>query len=280
MNMVLTRYKANIGLEKKIRVALVSDLHDRNPSETLRMLRRIRPDLILAAGDILERHEKGKSPWTVEKMDAWQGISRKNTWFTKLIKALDGSLPSAHKKRRAWYEKNGYVFLREASGIAPVVMGVGNHEWYYTGRDLAVLKRYGIRLLDNEDCELKVKGQSLRAGGLSTRYDLEWLDEFSRKPGKKILICHHPDYYFRYIRGESRDTFDLVVSGHTHGGQWRLFSAGGRRRGIPVFSPGQGVFPAHAYGRYGKLIVSSGVSNTTRIPRFGNPCEVVVIEMK
>ena len=88
MNMVLTRYKANIGLEKKIRVALVSDLHDRNPSETLRMLRRIRPDLILAAGDILERHEKGKSPWTVEKMDAWQGISRKNTWFTKLIKAL------------------------------------------------------------------------------------------------------------------------------------------------------------------------------------------------
>lgn len=279
--MILTRYKVDIGLEKKIRCALVSDLHDRDPRETLRLLRQIQPDVILAAGDLMERHEKGKSPWTVEKMDAWQGISRKNLWFTRLIKALDGSLPSSQeKKKRAWDEKNGYFFLEKASEIAPVIMGVGNHEWYFTESDRALFHRLGVILLDNEDCELEIGGQSLRVGALSTRYDLGWLKSFAGKPGKKILICHHPDYYFRYIRGHRWDTFDLVVSGHTHGGQWRLFGAGGRRRGIPVFSPGQGVFPPHAYGRYGKLIVSSGVSNTTWIPRFGNPCETVVIELE
>src|SRR5699024_10386806 len=56
MSMVLTRYRVKIGLEKKIRIALVSDLHDRDPGEALFMLRRIHPDLILAAGDLMERH--------------------------------------------------------------------------------------------------------------------------------------------------------------------------------------------------------------------------------
>ena len=278
MSMVLTRYRVKIGLEKKIRIALVSDLHDRDPGEALFMLRRIHPDLILAAGDLMERHEKGMSPWTVEEMDAWQGISRRKTWFTRLIKALDGSLPSDRPQKKAWDERNGYAFLREASRIAPVVMGVGNHEWYFTEKDRSVMEHYGVRLLDNADCELEIRGQRLRIGGLSTRYDMGWLKAFSMKQGKKILICHHPDYYIRKIRGHLWDRFDLVVSGHTHGGQWRLFGAGGRKRGISVFAPGQGIFPKYAYGRYGKLIVSSGVSNTTKIPRFGNPCEIVLIE--
>lgn len=278
--MILTRYTVNSGLEKKIRCALVSDLHDRDPGKTLDLLKQVHPDLILIAGDLMERHEKGESPWTVESMDAWQGISRSRTNFTKLVKLLDGSLLSGHRSRAPWKKENGYMFLQAASRIAPVIMGVGNHEWYFTKKDRDVMKRRGIRILDNKDCEIEVRGQILRVGGLSTRYDLEWLKGFSGKPGKKILICHHPDYYIRYIRGKSWDTFDLVVSGHTHGGQWRLFSAGGKKRGIPVYSPGQGVFPSYAYGQYGKMIVSSGVSNTTSIPRFGNPCEVVLIELK
>ena len=175
MSMVLTRYRVKIGLEKKIRIALVSDLHDRDPGEALFMLRRIHPDLILAAGDLMERHEKGMSPWTVEEMDAWQGISRRKTWFTRLIKALDGSLPSDRPQKKAWDERNGYVFLREASRIAPVVMGVGNHEWYFTEKDRSVMDHYGVRLLDNADCELEIRGQRLRIGGLSTRYDMGWL---------------------------------------------------------------------------------------------------------
>ena len=278
--MILTCYTADLGLGKAIRCALVSDLHDRNPEKTLELLQQMHPDLILAAGDLMERHEKGESPWTVESMDAWQGISRHRTYFTKILKMLDGSLISGHGKRIPWRKENGYMFLKMASRIAPVIMGVGNHEWYFTKKDREVMKRAGVRLMDNRDCKVEIRGEELRVGGLSTRYDADWLKSFAEKPGKKILICHHPDYYIRYIRGKSWDTFDLVVSGHTHGGQWRLFSAGGRKRGIPVYSPGQGLFPPFAYGCYGKMIVSSGVSNTTSIPRFGNPCEVVLIDLK
>lgn len=277
---VVTRYSVDIGIKQHIKCALVSDLHDRCPDTAISLLSKQKPDIILAAGDLMERHEKEMSPWTVEQMDAWQGISRYRTCFTKLIKALDGSLMSGGNERKKWDEKNGYRFLKEAIKIAPVVMGVGNHEWYYSPEDYSFMERENIILLDNQSCCLTIKGKLLHIGALSTRYDLEWLSDFSKVEERKILICHHPDYYAKYIMGTKKDTFDLVVSGHTHGGQWRLFSSHGRKRGKPVFAPGQGLFPKYAYGQYGKLIISSGVSNTTSIPRFGNPCEVVIIDLK
>ena len=181
--------------------------------------------------------------------------------------------------KKRWNKANGYRFLEEAVKIAPVVLGVGNHEWYHTEEDLQFFKEHGVVFLDNRDCELTVKGQKLLIGGMSTRYDLEWLDQFSQKDGVKILICHHPDYYPKYIKDTNRNTFALIVAGHAHGGQWRLCSRGGRKRGIPVFAPGQGLFPRYSYGQYDNMIVSAGVSNTANIPRFGNPCEVVMIQL-
>ena len=92
------------------------------------------------------------------------------------------------------------------------------------------------------------------------------------KDGVKILLCHHPEYYRKVIQGTLLDTFDLVVSGHYHGGQWRV----GKRS---VYVPRTGLFMRTAYGQFGKLIISAGVANTTRFPRYGNPCELVMIEL-
>ena len=186
MSMVLTRYRVKIGLEKKIRIALVSDLHDRDPGEALFMLAgRIHPDLILAAGDLMERHEKGMSPWTVEEMDAWQGISRRKTWFTRLIKALDGSMPSDRPQKKAWDERNGYAFLREASRIAPVVMGVGNHEWYFTEKDRLVMEHYGVRLLTMQTASWRSGGSGCGSAACLPDTILGWLKAFSMKQGKR-----------------------------------------------------------------------------------------------
>ncbi len=291
----ITKYTVYIGVKFPVRCALVSDLHDRDPEEVLNVIRKESPDLIFAAGDIMERHERGASEWTVEKMDEWQGIPKRRSLFTKVIKILDGSLLPDRDEGKKWDEANGRRFLKEAGKIAPVIMGVGNHEWYFLPEDYALTDSGQIVLLDNQDCEVTIKGQTFRIGALSTRYDLNWLSGFAgvqtlendspripvfpESDAPKILICHHPDYYIRYVKDTPLDTFDLVVAGHTHGGQWRLFSKGGKKRGVPVFAPGQGMFPKYAYGRYGKMIVSSGVSNTTTIPRFGNPCELVMIEM-
>lgn len=275
---IITTYNIKTNISQNIRIALISDVHDRCPDGALSILHQQKPDLILVAGDLMERHDPAVSPWTVEQMDEWQGIPRTRTWLFNIVRKIDGSASSGEKTTR-WNKANGYHFLEEAVKIAPVVLGVGNHEWYHTQEDLQFFEQLGVIFLDNQDCELTVKGQKLRIGGLSTRYDLEWLNCFAKKAGVKILICHHPDYYPKYIKDTSRNTFALIVAGHAHGGQWRLFSKGGTKRGIPVFAPGQGLFPHYAYGQYDNMIVSAGVSNTANIPRFGNPCEVVMIQM-
>lgn len=79
------------------------------------------------------------------------------------------------------------------------------------------------------------------------------------------------EYVKRFVEGKG--SVDLILSGHAHGGQWRLF---GR---IPIYAPGQGVLPKYTKGLYqtsaGRMIVITGCANHIWYPRFGNPCEVV-----
>ncbi len=71
---------------------------------------------------------------------------------------------------------------------------------------------------------------------------------------------------------------DIVLSGHAHGGQIRLFGKG-------LYAPGQGLFPEYTKGMWmgknGWLVVSTGLANTSSIvPRLFNPTEIVYVESK
>jgi len=91
----------------------------------------------------------------------------------------------------------------------------------------------------------------------------------------KILIAHRPEKIEIY-KGYS---FNLILSGHTHGGQVRI---------PPVlnglYAPNQGLFPKYAGGlyRHGETvhIISRGLSVNPRLPRIFNPPELVVIVIK
>lgn len=285
--LVITRYKLNSDLHPDIRgilkIALVADLHDRDPKPVLALLRRENPDLIFSAGDLMERKEEGMTQWTDKAMDELQDI--KKIWrlvcgAAKVMDVVGGLVLGVDNNKKNWNIGNSRIFLREASRIAPVYMGVGNHEWYFLPEDYEVMKKSKVTLLDNADVPAKLRkaGSRILIGGLSTHYDLEWLKRFSGREGYKVLICHHPEYYLRFIQGTEYDKFDLIVSGHCHGGQWRIF-------GHSVFAPGQGLFPKYAYGMHdthrsgGKLIISAGCVNTANFPRWGNPCELVIIEI-
>jgi predicted MPP superfamily phosphohydrolase len=103
--------------------------------------------------------------------------------------------------------------------------------------------------------------------------DTTWLTAFSATPGYHILLCHHPEYFPRIP-----ESIELVLSGHAHGGQWRLYNPF-KRQWIGVFAPGQGLWPRWTKGVYeGRLVVSAGLSNTVSVPRLFNPTEIVYIE--
>ena len=89
-----------------------------------------------------------------------------------------------------------------------------------------------------------------------------------------ILLSHRPEEYELY-----RELgFDTALSGHAHGGQWRLppFING-------VYAPNQGLFPSHAGGVYEyedfTHIVSRGLSKKRMVRIFNRP-EVCVVKFE
>lgn len=244
-------------------IALVTDLHEFDPTPVLEILREANPDVIAVAGDTLERHYRG------ENLDKGNR-SLSSCLICAGIQAAEKLGGLLHLEPQGAQTENAYRFFQEAGKIAPVVLSRGNHELYLTEEDRAVMAEAGVRLLDNESTEIG----GILFGGLTSRQvtgalDTEYLEAFSASPKYKVLLCHHPEYYPEL----SRYPIDLILSGHCHGGQIRVFSRG-------IFAPGQGLLPKYHHGVYdGRLVVSAGCANTVLIPRWGNAPEVVIVRL-
>jgi len=91
-----------------------------------------------------------------------------------------------------------------------------------------------------------------------------------------VLLSHRPEFFELYQKYD----VDLVLCGHTHGGQWRIpYLLNG------LVAPHQGFFPKYAGGRYDAenmtMIISRGLAReTTKIPRVFNRPELVIVELE
>lgn len=242
----LSTAKWNAG--RRLRFVVVADLHsgsfgDRQQS-ILAEIRRLHPDYILLPGDIVDDRFPAAPAWT---------------------------------------------FLQEVASVAPCYYTPGNHE-YRTRQMPAILARIracGVLPLLDETRLLETPAGPLLLAGCEdaekTRFDPHYhfpealrtaFVSVAEHPAYTILLAHRPEYYLLYqLLG-----FDLVLSGHAHGGQVRIpYLLNG------VFSPGQGLFPRHAGGYYQhghtEHIVSRGVAVFPYIPRIFNPPEIVVVDV-
>jgi len=199
---------------------------------------------------------------------------------------------------------------RFLAGIAeryPCYYVTGNHEcWggkYRFDIQMGILEKYCIPVLSGEAETLTLNGETIRICGVDdpdvymVNTDLEkntqeyiqaqtdkeetFLSQIaavseSAGEGYRILLSHRPEYYETYMEY----SFDLVLCGHAHGGQWRI---PGILNGL--YAPHQGIFPKYAGGRYDAdgmtMIVSRGLAReTTWIPRIFNRPELVVIDLE
>ena len=253
--MQLTEYTIKTTYpDMDLRMAVVADLHDheRSRASVLRILERERPDVILVPGDLTE----------------------------SLDEALDGRV------------RPGLRLLSEMVGIAPTFYAFGNHEIGACHANVRRAERLGLPPMTVHPTYMEVIRQSgavllhnsyvtfggMVIGGQMTGLwnkgrvpDCDWIKEFAAQDGFKLLLCHHPEYYERYLKEYD---IDLVVSGHAHGGQWRIFGRG-------VYAPDQHFFPKYSSGVHaGRLVISRGTSNNVPFaPRFFNPCEVVMLRV-
>ena len=263
----ITRYTVDTGkqLTEPIRIAHVSDLHERNSDDVLSMLKAEKPDLIMVTGDTFERYDN-RPQYEFYRRPVKRLI-------INVIHYSNYILTKFEPKRLKADEENVLRFLSEAVKTAPVYMSLGNHEQKLLYRDYAFLKKQGVTLLDNADTEMEVKGFRFLLGGMSCWDFEEWFPTFCEKDGYKILLCHKPNQYMDHVYGKG---IDLTLSGHTHGGQMLIGS-----KGMGFFVPGQGLFGKYAHGRFcdGRLIVSAGCANTVAFPRIFNPRELVMITL-
>ena len=232
------------------RIAHVSDLHNVEMSENneklLTMLREADPDMIAITGDLIDSRN------------------------TDVEIALQ--------------------FVQEAMKIAPCYYVTGNHEARVNEYEelKTGLISAGVIILEDTQTEISIEGHSITLIGVndpSFQTDYLFGDSETVINSKltelhtdgevfTILLSHRPELFDTYADHD----VDLVLSGHAHGGQFRLPFIGG------VVAPNQGFFPEYDAGIYTdgntNMIVSRGIGNSILPFRINNRPEVILIELQ
>jgi len=177
------------------------------------------------------------------------------------------------------------TFLGTLNQSVPVICIPGNHEYRASTRDefLAALRDAGVVVLENEILTVEADGSTVHllgldepmgdgAVGAQTR---ALFAELAALPGLRVVLSHYPQYYaligdasYQYF------DFDVMFSGHAHGGQWILPGIGG------LYARGQGLFPQYYRGLYDdRLVVSAGLGNSYLVPRLYNLPHIVVVQV-
>lgn len=240
-----------------VRIALLTDLHScrygENQKNLLDAVQKQNPDVVLLGGDIFDDN---------------------------------GSY------------NNAELTVRQLAEQYPCYYVTGNHEYwgYDVGTILDIVKDCGVTILAGECDTITINGQSISICGVddpdaevylaegvpigqqlaSAENAAQEAEQAMEKEVFTILLSHRPELFENYQMYD----FDLVLSGHAHGGQWRI---PGILNGL--YAPHQGLFPEYAGGRYdymgGTMIVSRGLAReSTPIPRIFNRPEVVIVDVK
>ena len=232
------------------RIAHVSDLHNAEIGEDneklLTMLREADPDMIAITGDLIDSRN------------------------TNVEIALQ--------------------FAQEAMKIAPCYYVSGNHEARvneYEELKIGLISA-GVIILEDTQTEISIEEQTITLIGVndpSFQTDYLFGDSETVINSKltelhtdgevyTILLSHRPELFDTYADHD----VDLVLSGHAHGGQFRLPFIGG------VVAPNQGLFPEYDAGVYTdgntNMLVSRGIGNSILPFRINNRPEVILIELQ
>lgn len=178
---------------------------------------------------------------------------------------------------------NTRILLEEIAGRYPCFYVTGNHEyWSNEVRKIrALFREHGVTVLEGGHVPFSVRGQKLTVCGIDDTESGRFLPQLEAaaagiaEGNYTVLLAHRPERFAQY----AAHGFDLVLSGHAHGGQWRIpWIVKG------LYAPNQGFFPAYTGGVYRlentSMVVSKGLAReTTRIPRFYNRVELVVVDL-
>ena len=258
-NIVVSRVKINKKVKNSIKIVQLSDLHSKEfGKDNKKLLNKVlneNPDLILLTGDL---------------------IDCTSIRYKEIIN-----------------------FISKMSEKIPTYYIPGNHETRAEKYKEIIkkLRKNNVNVLLNEIRTININGNKVNILGLveeqgsSEAYikrakgEFEYKDysiifnEFCKLPGIKIVLSHYPEN-FKAIGDKSyyKYKFDLMFSGHAHGGQFRIPLIGG------LYAPAQGIFPKYTAGIHkgikNNLIIRRGLGNSGFPLRLFNKPEIVVVTIE
>ncbi|MBV9211057.1 MAG: metallophosphoesterase [Acidobacteria bacterium] len=153
---------------------------------------------------------------------------------------------------------------------------LGNHDhWTDAALITDLFRAEGIRVLVNEGMRFELGGASFWLAGVDdTMVGLEDLPlslAGSRQDEMKLLLAHNPII----LRRAARAGVDLVLSGHTHGGQvtWRSERGASGR-------PRRRILRGLARRGATQIYVTRGLGTVVLPIRYGCPPEVSLLELR
>ena len=233
------------------RIAQISDLHcaefGENNAVLISMLNKIKPDVIFITGDLIDLR-RGKM-------------------------------------------SVGTDFAKSATTIAPTYFVSGNHENDNEDFDSIAdtLTNSGVTVLRGKSTRLYKDDEYITLVGIDDSFVIK--EKEDETPSKDIikaeleklpvvgeeytvLLAHRPNLINLY----AEKGYDLVFSGHAHGGQFRFPIVGG------IYAPEQGLFPKYTDGVHTvgntDIVISRGLGNATFPFRIGNNPEIVAVTLK
>ncbi|WP_158655953.1 MULTISPECIES: metallophosphoesterase [unclassified Helicobacter] len=328
-----------------ITIALLSDLHSGKmyQKEILAALRARMPDIIAMPGDMIDDKVAMRDAW--EFFDSLDSHALKNIprfyvsgnhefWSGEIVHikqrlreagviVLDSSAPKQNLAINGvnieiWGVDDPYVYAYDEEG-ARKKEATKKHNKQWSERVIDRQWEAGIKsIFENaldfdKNADLADLDSGAKSGDLDSRAPLDSGENLDSAPKSsaspkapfRILLSHRPEFVeiFRTL------PVDLILSGHTHGGQVRLPFVNG------LYAPNQGIFPKYAGGQYTlesasldssvsdsdildsrarmqnarqkpqnmrqkTLIVSRGLSFNPVLPRIFNPPEIVFITLE
>lgn len=230
------------------KIAVVSDLHNvefgENNCDLLKLIEKENPDMIAITGDFVD---SSKTDFAVAQ---------------NLIQSLVKIAPCYYVtgNHEAWLGKQYEEFENILVDEGVIVLHDSAVE---LTKNQEIIQIAGL-----DDPDFTDRDTSIQQSMMETKLNhMDLTDDYC------ILLSHRPETFQAYVSAD----IDLVLSGHAHGGQFRLPFIGG------VIAPNQGFFPQYDGGIYSEnnttMIVSRGIGNSVIPIRINNRPELVYIEL-
>lgn len=245
-------------ITKDMTFAVLADLHNykygTDNEKLLQRIRRMRPDAVISAGDMIEAGENAK------------GTKETVRFLSRVSKEFPFYYGMGNHERKFVQEPDKYQKVRQ--------------EFF------EAMEETGLSMIDNETVYLPERNVKITGLNLEKKYFRKVkmcpvsADHINKLAGKAdprrfhILIAHNPDQMEAYAKWGA----DLVLSGHVHGGMIVIPGIGG------MISPQFTLFPKYDGGEYHMdkttMLLSRGIGNHTVHVRIFNRAELLCVHLK